>query len=210
LVESLGLTKITLVLNEWGGPIGLTYAAAHPQNLQRILLTNTWAFLPEDHFQWELSPAIRAARGGLASIFLNAPLRIVKEGVAKSLSPDAIAGYKFGLTSKHTRDAVRDLARQIPVRSDHAHHQQFRELHGAVTKITCRTEILWGVRDPLLGTKIWPYLFRDALPNAAEPEFLESSGRYVTEDAPDRVIDKLLEIFKPKPAISKPALNILK
>ena len=209
LVTALGLTKLTLVANDWGGPIGLTYAAAHPETIHRILLMNTWASAPEAHFKWELSPSIRAARGGLASWFTNAPLRVVKEGSARPLPPEAIAGYKLSLASRQSRDAVRELALRIPVRVSDPEYQSFQDLHAGLRKISARVEILWGTRDPLFGGKLWPYLLRDAFPNAAEPELLDNAGRLVPEDAPDRIIDKLLEIFKPKPAASKPALNIL-
>ncbi len=210
LASALGLTKLTLVANDWGGPIGLSYATAHPENIQRILLMNTWASAPETHFQWELAPSIRAARGGFSSLFTNAPLRIVKEGSAKPLTAESLAGYKFSLASKQSRDAVRELARRIPVRVSDPEYQPFQNLHAALRKITAPVEILWGTRDPLFGGKLWPYLLRDAFPSAAEPEFLDTAGRLVSEDAPDRVIDKMLEIFKPKPALAKPALNILK
>lgn len=209
LAKALGLTKLTLVANDWGGPVGLSYATAHPENIQRILLMNTWASAPEAHFKWELSASIRAARGGIASLFTNAPLRIVKEGSAKPLSAESLAGYKFSLTSKQSRDAVRELARRIPLRVSDPEYQSLRDLHAGLRRITAPVEALWGTRDPLFGGKLWPYLLRDAFPNAAEPEFLDNAGRLVPEDAPDRVIDKLLEIFKPKPAAGKPALNIL-
>jgi len=209
LVAALGLTKLTLVANEWGGPIGLTYAAAHPETIQRILLMNTWASAPEAHFKWELSPGIRAARGGLASLFTNAPLRVVKEGSAKALPGEALVGYKLSLASRQSRDAVRELARHMPLGVSDPAYQSFENLYAGLRKIIARVDILWGTRDPLFSGKLWPYLLRDAFPNAAEPEFLDNAGRMVPEDAPDRVIDKLLEIFKPKPAVAKPALNIL-
>lgn len=41
-VQRLGLQNITLVVNDWGGPIGLSYAVKYPQNVKRIILFNTW------------------------------------------------------------------------------------------------------------------------------------------------------------------------
>lgn len=41
-IESLNLDKITLVVGEWGGPIGLSYAIAHPEKIRSIVITNTW------------------------------------------------------------------------------------------------------------------------------------------------------------------------
>jgi haloalkane dehalogenase len=43
-IKSLDLKNITLVLQDWGGPIGLSYAVAYPDNVSRIILLNTWAW----------------------------------------------------------------------------------------------------------------------------------------------------------------------
>ncbi len=42
LIETLGLKNITLVVQDWGGPIGLSYAIQHPENVKRLVILNTW------------------------------------------------------------------------------------------------------------------------------------------------------------------------
>lgn len=37
-IQGLGLQKITLVVQDWGGPLGLSYAVNHPANVARIIL----------------------------------------------------------------------------------------------------------------------------------------------------------------------------
>ncbi|MEO1233959.1 MAG: alpha/beta fold hydrolase [Myxococcota bacterium] len=44
LVAALDLQDITLVVQDWGGPIGLDLAARQPERIGRILLMNTWAW----------------------------------------------------------------------------------------------------------------------------------------------------------------------
>jgi len=45
LIDSLCLTeKLTLVLHDWGGMIGMAYAARHPERIGRLVLLNTAAF----------------------------------------------------------------------------------------------------------------------------------------------------------------------
>ena len=41
LIAALGLRDITLVLHDWGGPIGLGYAVRHPSNIKRLVVFNT-------------------------------------------------------------------------------------------------------------------------------------------------------------------------
>ena len=45
LLDHLGLDReLTLVLHDWGGMIGMTYAARHPERIARLVVTNTAAF----------------------------------------------------------------------------------------------------------------------------------------------------------------------
>lgn len=41
-IEQLGLKNITLVVHDFGGPIGLNYAIKHPDNIERLMVFNTW------------------------------------------------------------------------------------------------------------------------------------------------------------------------
>ena len=64
LLLYLDLRDITLVLHDWGGPVGLGFATRHPERVKRLVLMNTWAFAP-----WPGGPfprlleIIRSARG---------------------------------------------------------------------------------------------------------------------------------------------------
>ncbi|MFC7202454.1 alpha/beta fold hydrolase [Haloferax namakaokahaiae] len=51
-VEELGLEDIVLVVQDWGGPIGLSYAIDHPENVRGLVVMNTWLWPVADdpHF----------------------------------------------------------------------------------------------------------------------------------------------------------------
>lgn len=42
LIERLELKEVTLVVQDWGGPIGLSYAVRNPENVKRLVIMNTW------------------------------------------------------------------------------------------------------------------------------------------------------------------------
>ncbi len=42
LIGKLNLKDITLVVQDWGGPIGLSYAVSKPENVKRLIILNTW------------------------------------------------------------------------------------------------------------------------------------------------------------------------
>ena len=44
VVDALGLERITLIVHDWGGAIGMGFARRHPERIERIVVTNTAAF----------------------------------------------------------------------------------------------------------------------------------------------------------------------
>src|SRR5262249_37712127 len=56
LLNHLGVDKITLVLHDWGGMIGMGFAARQPDRIRRLIVSNTAAFhLPHSkRFPWSL------------------------------------------------------------------------------------------------------------------------------------------------------------
>jgi haloalkane dehalogenase len=47
-VETLELEDVVLVVQDWGGPIGLSYVADHPENVRGLVVMNTWAWPMDD------------------------------------------------------------------------------------------------------------------------------------------------------------------
>jgi haloalkane dehalogenase len=41
-LASLHLENMTMVVGDWGGPVGLSYAICHPEKIKNIVITNTW------------------------------------------------------------------------------------------------------------------------------------------------------------------------
>ncbi len=43
LLIGLNLRQITLVVHDWGGPVGLGFAIRQPDRIKRLVITNSWA-----------------------------------------------------------------------------------------------------------------------------------------------------------------------
>lgn len=43
-IKQMGLKNITLVVHDFGGPIGINYAIEHAHNIKRLVILNTWLF----------------------------------------------------------------------------------------------------------------------------------------------------------------------
>lgn len=54
LIEKLDLREITILVQDWGGPIGLAQAARMPERFCRLVIMNTWLH----HVGYEYTPGI--------------------------------------------------------------------------------------------------------------------------------------------------------
>ncbi|WP_426479323.1 alpha/beta fold hydrolase [Chryseobacterium sp. CBSDS_008] len=64
VIRALGLRDITLVMHDWGGPIGMSYAENNPSNVKRLIVFNSWFWsVKEDKTLRSFSKFIGSALG---------------------------------------------------------------------------------------------------------------------------------------------------
>lgn len=181
LLRALGLTNLTLVLHDWGGPIGLAYALRHPGTVRRLVLLNTWAWpLTHRPLLQAASRVLASPPGRLAVERGNAFARLVMPattGASASLVPDWVHDYARALRTQPRRFACWRLACALHDAADWlralwTHRQRLRPQ----SALLC-----WGMADPAFGHERCLRRWRETLPNAAVCRF-PSVGHYVPEE----------------------------
>jgi haloalkane dehalogenase len=193
LVERLGLRDIVLVVHDFGGPIGLSYALDNPANVRGLVLFNTWL--------WSLAgtPAEKASRllgdglGRLLYTWLN-------------FSPRVLMPSLFGDRRRLDRAVHRQYLAPFPTRSDRYAPWMFaRELMGSADwyeSLWARRSVLahipalllWGMRDSAFGSDALAR-WKEALPDARVVEFADA-GHFVQEEAPEDAAARIHEFLE--------------
>jgi haloalkane dehalogenase len=102
LIETLDLRDITLVVHDFGGPIGLSYAIAHPENVSRLVIFNT--------FMWSLRGSSTFER---PNRLMNNPLgRFLYRGL--NFSPAVMVRAAWGDRTKLTPEIHRHYKDALP------------------------------------------------------------------------------------------------
>ena len=187
LLDALGLRDITLVVHDFGGPIGLSYAVSRPERVARLLVFNTW--------MWPLDGDARITKGArLASSFvgrllylrLNAsPRWLIPAGFADRgrLAPAVHRQYLAPFATPTSRVPLWTMARSLLGESAW-YDSLWRQRQRLADKPAL---LLWGVDDPTFG-RAYLERWRQALPNAAVAE-LPGVGHFVPEEAATEVAD---------------------
>ena len=164
LVERLGLTDVTLVVHDFGGPIGLAYALEHPENVRRVVLFNTWMWsLAGDR---QLARVARLLGGRLGRVLYT----------RFSFSVNVVFRRALADRTRYTRAVHAQYA--APMRDPAARHATWiylRELLGSSDwydalwqrrdrLATTPALLVWGMRDPAFakGLPRWRTVFRRA------------------------------------------------
>ena len=97
LVERLGLTELRLLVQDWGGPIGLGLAGRRPELVHSLIIGNTWAWPARGSLGLTLFSKLFGSR--LARFLIrryNALARwLIPAGTNRKLTPAELAAY-FG------------------------------------------------------------------------------------------------------------------
>ncbi len=199
LLDKLELKKdLTLVLHDWGGMIGMAYAARHPERVRRLVILNTACFgLPDGK---GLPGSLKLSRTPLGSFLirgLNAFCRGAARwcAVRRPLRPEVRAGYLSPYGNWDDRIAVLRFVQDIPLGPEDPAFRTVKETEeklGALAAVPMM--ICWGGRDFVFDEDFlrgWERRF----PNAAVHRFPDA-GHYVLEDAGVEILPLVRDFLK--------------
>jgi len=192
-IEGLGLQQITLVVQDWGGPIGLSYAVTHPANVTRIVIMNTWAWpVHRDPYYIAFSAFVGGPIGRMLirryNFFAGALMRQLF-GDKQKLTPAVHEHYLRPLARPQDRTGCMVLPRQIV-----ASTPWLRQLWQKMAALENKPKlIVWGMKDIAFRERElrrWEQTFPEA-----QAIRLHSVGHFVQEEAPDELAEAVVHFF---------------
>ncbi|WP_029192536.1 alpha/beta fold hydrolase [Paenibacillus harenae] len=194
-IRRLNLTDFVLVVQDWGGPIGLNYAVRHRDNLRGIVLMNTWAWpakLPAMKIfslamgGWPLGYWLQTRRNFFAKVIVPRGIyhsEKVTDSLRKAYTApfptpkSRIPTWVFPGQIRKARSWLADIESKLSALSD------------------VPAQIVWGLKDsagfPPEEMARWQgYL------QMHETEALVDASHYVQEDRPDRVAASIRRVLK--------------
>ena len=205
LIDTLGLEKVHLVMHDWGGMIGMTWASRHPAQVDKVVLLNTAAFhLPPSK---PLPPALGLARNSRLGSFLVRRFNAFSRAAASvactrnPMSRELKDAYTAPYDSWKNRIATLRFVQDIPLKPGDRGYEIVSEVAASIPSFNDRDVFIgWGLKDFVFDAHFlreWERL----LPNAAVHRY-DDAGHYVLEDAWDDLKPLLDDFFSEAPAAS--------
>jgi haloalkane dehalogenase len=183
LVLQLDLAGVTMMVQDWGGPIGFAVATRHPDRFDAFVIGNTWAWPKSD-------PGTQ-----LFSRFLGGPIgrrlimgrnffveRILPGGVSRrKLSDDVMEAYRGPFPTPESRRPVAVFPREIL-----GSRPFLAEVERGLPALRDRRALLvWPTKDVAFRTRErerWEECFPEH-----RTVILEGANHYIQEDAPEEI-----------------------
>jgi haloalkane dehalogenase len=203
LLDHLNLRQnLTLVLHDWGGMIGMAFAARHPERIKRIIASNTGAFPlpPSKRLPWSLWLGRNTRFGAWLILRHNAFSRAAAKWCVtrKPLSPEIREMYLKPYDRLEHRIAVLKFVQTIPLKPSDPGYDIVSHTAASLPKFAnVPTLLLWGLRDFVFDRYFlaeWQRHF-----SHAETYTWPDCGHYLLEEAADEVIMRVREFLSKHP-----------
>lgn len=187
-IESLGLKNITLVVHDFGGPIGLAAAIQNNQRIKNVVLFNTWLWETKNNPEaLKVDKILNSWMGKFLYLNLNfSPKVLLKQGVydKNNIPKNVHQHYIKPFPTKASRSGLLNIGKALVGSSDW-YQSQWEQINKISNK-PCL--ILWGNKDKF----ITPYFlekWEQALPKAKVIKF--ECGHFIQEE---KTLESILEI----------------
>jgi len=181
LVEELDLRALTLVVHDWGGPIGLRVAVEHEERVARLVILNTGIGGAPPSEAWLRFRAVVRARGEELDLG-----RLVEAGTTEGLTAGVRAAYDAPFAEPGSKAGALAFPELVPAEPDHPNVAPMNAVREALRSWHKPALVVWGADDPVLPAGI-ARAFAELIPGAGEPVLVEGASHFLQEDRPDEV-----------------------
>ena len=187
--EALDLRRITLVVQDWGGPLGLHYAVRHPDRVARLVILNTGLLSGEAE---TLSPGLVRWRE-YALRTPDLPIgQIIKRSVVDRarLSDAVVAAYDAPFPTFPSKAGARAFPALIPTSPDAPGGAAMRETRAGLASWSKPALVCFSDSDPVFPPAAGQALAAQ-IPGARF-ELITGAGHFLQEEKGPEIAQRIL------------------
>jgi len=188
-VEALDLEGVTLVCQDWGGLLGLPYAARNPGRFDRLIPMNTG--LPDGTQEM---PQAWIEFKEFAESTEDLPVgMLVENATISELSDEVLAGYEAPFPGPEYKAAARRFPAMVPTDPDDEGADVLADAQDRLADWNEPAFVLFSDSDPITSPNRDP--LRGLIPTASEqPDvWIEGAAHFLQEDAGREVAREIVE-----------------
>ena len=204
LLAELGVGRFSLVMHDWGGPLGTGLAVRRPADVERLVYFNTTLA------EMALLPGMirRAAAPVIGRLLTQDTMQFLKLltsfGVVQAMPEEVKRGYLRPYRSRAGRRAIWGFVQDIPFSPSHPTAPLMDDMVARLPALAdTPVKIIWGMKDPCFH----PGILRQVAARFPQADVVRvpDASHLVLEDAPSRSIAAVREFLGPAPVVAPAA-----
>jgi haloalkane dehalogenase len=191
LVAGLDLRGITVVVQDWGGPIGLRVATEMRDRFSRIVALNTGLFSSSPNWP---TPGFMQWRNFAERVGLDMEVgRIIQASTATELDEETLRGYEAPWPVRESRAGVAAFPLLVPLSRDDVNAAAMLRVMDDLRGWDVPALVCWSDGDPVFTPSTGRAMAR-LLPGAhGEVHEIKGASHMLQEDRGEEIAQRILE-----------------
>jgi haloalkane dehalogenase len=187
VLAELDLQDATVVVQDWGGPIGLRWAVANPDRVGRLVIMNTGLF------NGRVSKGFMAWRD-FAERTPDLPIGMIVDGATVSDVPAEVrAAYEAPFPTVESKAGAAVFPLLVPISDDQPGASVMREVMDELSRWEKPALVMFSDSDPVFPYPRSGQVFCDLIPAAGEQVAVPGAAHFLQEDKGEEIGARVLE-----------------
>jgi haloalkane dehalogenase len=190
-LEQVDLADVTVVVQDWGGPIGLRWAVEHADQVGRLVILNTGLF------SGRVSKGFMAWRE-FAERTPDLPVgNIIQAATTTELAPEIVAAYDAPFPTPESKAGAQSFPLLVPLTPEDAGAAEMRAVQDALGRWDKPALVAFSDSDPVFPFPQAGEQFVALLPGVDEQVRIEGAAHFLQEDRGPQIAEAILTAFAP-------------
>ncbi len=186
LADTLDLREATVVVHDWGGPVGLRLAVERPDRVGRLVVLNTGIGAGRAPSEEWLRFRAFVRRVGAELI----PGQLIRISAVTELVDDVVEAYNAPVPTPEAKAGVLAFPELVPTEIDHPNAAKMMEIHAALEHWDRPTLVLFSDSDPIFST-VAAEQMASHIPGAAPAEIVSGAGHFLQEEKGEEIGERV-------------------
>jgi len=190
LANELDLRGTTVVVHDWGGPIGLRLAVEHPDRVARLVILNTGigaGRAPSD--EWLRFRAF-VRRVGTDLV----PGQLIRISAVTELADDVVDSYNAPFPTPESKAGVLAFPEQVPTEIDHPNAAKMLEIRAELERWEKPALVLFSDSDPIFSA-VAAERMASRIPGAGPAEIIPGAGHFLQEEKGEEIAVRIVRFL---------------
>ena len=180
--EHLDLRDATVVVQDWGGPIGLRFAVENPDRVARLVILNTGVYSgrPPNEAWFRFRDFVRRVGTDLR------PGQLINVTAGGALAPEIVEAYDAPWPTPESKSGVLMFPELVATGDDHPSAEPMRRVRNHLRTWEKPALVLFSDSDPIFSPKTAERM-SELIPGAGPAEFVEGAGHFLQEQKGEEI-----------------------